>query len=86
MWRVWLEVHTGFWCGNLVERDHVKDLGVRCKYNIKLHFRGVGMEGVNWIHQAQDRDMWQVALNTLLNRRITAVRGVCWLPNELSGF
>jgi hypothetical protein len=22
------EVHTGFWCGNLIERDHFEELGV----------------------------------------------------------
>jgi hypothetical protein len=30
MWHKWEggEVHTGFWLGNLRERDHWKDLGV----------------------------------------------------------
>jgi hypothetical protein len=30
MWQVWGtgEVHTGFWWGDLRERDHFEDLGV----------------------------------------------------------
>jgi hypothetical protein len=62
-------VHTGLRYGNLKVRDHLKDLGVRCKYNIKIDLDGVGMEGVKWIHQAQDRGKWQVAVNTLMNHR-----------------
>jgi hypothetical protein len=30
MWFIWGtgEVHTGFWQGDLIERDHLEDLGV----------------------------------------------------------
>jgi hypothetical protein len=30
----------------------------RCENNIRLYFRGVGWEGVDWMHLAQDRDQW----------------------------
>jgi hypothetical protein len=35
MQHVWGEVHTGFWCGNLRERDHLEDLGVDRRLIIK---------------------------------------------------
>jgi hypothetical protein len=30
------ELHTGFWCGNLRERDHLEDLGVDRRLILKL--------------------------------------------------
>jgi len=37
-------VHTGFWWGKLKKGDHVKDLGVEQKTNIKIGFKGIGFE------------------------------------------
>jgi len=42
MWRVWGErwkVHTGFWCGNLREGDHLEDLW---EDNIKVDLKNIG--------------------------------------------
>ena len=36
------EVYTGFWWGNLRDRDHLEDTGVRWKDNIKMDLREVG--------------------------------------------
>ena len=33
---------TGFWWGNLRERDHVEDIGVRLEYDIKMDIQLVG--------------------------------------------
>jgi hypothetical protein len=33
------EVHRGLWCGNLMERDHVEDLGLDGKIAIRLVFK-----------------------------------------------
>jgi hypothetical protein len=37
MWHVWGsgEVHTGFWWGDLRERDHLEDLGIDVKIVLK---------------------------------------------------
>jgi hypothetical protein len=34
-------------------------LGHRWKDQIKMDLKGIGWEGVAWIHLAQDRDWWQ---------------------------
>jgi hypothetical protein len=31
----------------------------------------MGLEGVEWIHLAQDRDLWRVLLNTVMNLRVS---------------
>jgi hypothetical protein len=41
MWNVWGrgEVHTGFWCGNLQERDHLKYTGISERIILKGYSR-----------------------------------------------
>jgi hypothetical protein len=38
--------------------------------NIKMDVRKVGLEGVDWIHLAQDRDRWWVLMNTVMNPQV----------------
>jgi hypothetical protein len=38
--------------------------------NIKIDFREIGWDGVNWIDVAQDRDQWRALVNTVLNLRV----------------
>jgi hypothetical protein len=47
------EVHTGFWWGNLRQRDDLEDPGLEGM----LILSGSGMEGMNWLDLAQDRNM-----------------------------
>jgi hypothetical protein len=32
--------------------------------NVRMDLMEVGLEGVDWLHLAQDRDQWQVIENT----------------------
>jgi hypothetical protein len=38
--------------------------------NIKMDFREIDWDGVDWIDMAQDRDQWRALVNTVLNLRI----------------
>jgi hypothetical protein len=35
--------------------------------NIKMDLREIGFGDVDWIHLAQDRDMWQALVNMVMN-------------------
>jgi sarcosine oxidase delta subunit len=39
---------------------------------IKMHLTHTGWEGVEWIHLAQNRDWWQVLVNTVMNLQVLA--------------
>jgi hypothetical protein len=42
----------------------------RWEDNIKLDLREIGIDGANWIRQAQDRVQWRAFVNTVMNLRI----------------
>ena len=54
---------TGFWWGNLRERDHLEDAGIDGKIILRWLFRIVGFRGMDWIELAQDRDRWRALMN-----------------------
>jgi hypothetical protein len=69
MWRGWKtgQVHTGFWCGNLREIDHLQDLDVDRRIILKLTFKKSVGGGMDWIDLAQDRDRWWALVNGTKN-------------------
>jgi hypothetical protein len=38
--------------------------------NIKMNLREIGLDGMEWIHLAQDRDQWRSLVNTAMNFRV----------------
>ena len=62
------EVYTGFWWGNLRERDHLKDPGVEGD-NIKMDLQELGCGGMDWIDLAQDRDKWWARVKAVMKLR-----------------
>jgi hypothetical protein len=38
--------------------------------NIKIDFREIGWDGMDWIDQARDRDQWRILVNTALDLRV----------------
>jgi hypothetical protein len=53
-------MHTIFSLENLKGRDHLKD-------NIITDLMDIKLEGVDWIHLAQDRDQWRDLVNMVTN-------------------
>jgi hypothetical protein len=51
------EAYTGFWWGNLREKDHLEEKRRR-EDNIKIDLQEVGCGDMDWIELAQDRDRW----------------------------
>ena len=71
MWYVWGrgEVYTGFWWGNLRERDHLEYPGVDGRIILRWIFQEFEWVGMDGIYLAQDRDRWRALVNSVLNLR-----------------
>jgi hypothetical protein len=44
----------------------------RCRWddNIKKDLKEIGLQGVDWVHVAQDRDRWRTLASTVMNLRV----------------
>ena len=62
------EACTGFWWGNLRERDHLGDPGVDERIILRWIFRKYG--DMDWIELAQDRERWRALVNEVMNLRV----------------
>ena len=63
------EVHTGFWWGNLREREHLEDPGLKRRLVLIWIIR-MWDGDMEWIDLALDRDRWLVLLNAVMNYRV----------------
>jgi hypothetical protein len=52
--------------------DHSEDLGID---SIKIDLKVLRLEGVNWIHLAQDRGRWRALVNMVMNLRVPQKTG-----------
>jgi hypothetical protein len=65
-----VEVYTGFWWGNLEGKRGLERPSHRWEDTIKMNLQEVGLEGVEWIDLAQDRDRWRALMNAVMNLRV----------------
>jgi hypothetical protein len=42
----------------------------RWEYGIRMDLREIGLESMNWIRLAQDRDQWQAVVSAVMNFRV----------------
>jgi len=49
-------MYTGFWWGNLREREHLGDPGIDGRIILRWIFRKWDVGGMDWINLAQDTD------------------------------
>jgi hypothetical protein len=68
MQHVWgrREVRTGFWRGNLSERDQLEDIGVDGRIILKWIFKKLQGDR-DWVDLAQDTDRWRTLANAVIN-------------------
>jgi hypothetical protein len=52
-------VYTGFWWGNLRERNHLRRPRCRWEDNIKMDLQKMGCGGMDWIELAPDRERFR---------------------------
>jgi hypothetical protein len=41
-----------------------------------MYFQEVKCEGMEWIHVAQDRDIWRELVNAVMNHRVQKILGI----------
>jgi len=61
-------VYTGFWWGNLRERNRLRDPGIDGRIILRWIFRKWAVGGMGWIELAQGRGRCQAIVNTVMNR------------------
>jgi len=69
------QMHTGFWWGNLRERDYFEDTGVDGKIIYRWIFKKWDGGSIDWLDLAEDRDRWRARVNAVINLRVPQNEG-----------
>jgi hypothetical protein len=63
-------MHVGYWCESQKERDHWEDQDVGGWTILRWNLRDPGVDGMDWIDLAQDRDQWRALVNMVMNLHV----------------
>jgi hypothetical protein len=63
-------VYTGFWWGNMMERDQLEDTDVDERLSLRRIFMKWNVDSMHWIELAQDWEMWRSLVNAVMNIRV----------------
>jgi len=66
------EAYTGYWWGNLRERDHLGDPSLDGRIILRCMFRKWCMD---WIKLVLDRDRWRALVNAIMNLQVSYSAG-----------
>jgi len=82
-----LEMPTKFWSENPKEWDNSEDLGVDWEDNIRMDLMEMGLEGVDWMRLAEDKDQWWTVMIMEMNLRFLWKAGyflIIWVTIHFS--
>jgi hypothetical protein len=48
-------------------KKHLKNLSVDGRINIRIDFKEIGCEGVDWSQPPQDKEKWRAPFNTIMS-------------------
>jgi hypothetical protein len=63
-------MHIKFKSENQKGRDRSEHLGVDGKIIIIMDLKEIGWEVVNWMHPSQDKVLWRILVNMVMNLRV----------------
>jgi len=64
-------VYSGFWWGNMRERNHLEGPARRWEDYIKMYLHEVVCGCMEWIELAQDTDSWRAFVNSVTKLRVS---------------
>jgi hypothetical protein len=65
-----MDVHRGFWWGNMRDRDHLEDTGVNGSIILKWVFHKYDEGSVDCINLSHDRDNYRALVNAVMSLRV----------------
>jgi len=61
------EGHTGFWWGNMREKDPLEDPEHRRENDDIMDLQEMAQRGMDWTDLTQNRNRWRVLVNVVMN-------------------
>jgi hypothetical protein len=69
------KTHKIFLVGNSEGKKQLERTRRRWEDSIRMDLRGIGLQGMDWIHLAQDRELSRILVNTVMNLHVPQKKG-----------